>query len=238
MSNIQVFCYEGSNITFSNENGVMVNATEMAKQFGKEPYEWLRLQSAKDFIKTLYQIRGINSAESAEFIRTVDGRNCGTWFHEDVALEFARWLSPMFAIWCNDRIKELLTKGLSYKSEEDILCAALEIQKKRITSLEKQVKRLSSPVAKSKSKAKREQSSVDVSEWLKDQHIDAINDWCADGIWIPMVELVKNYLTYCVERKIRSLSPMILGRELNSRGYKRSRRNGRSFYYVNKCNKQ
>ena len=31
--------------------------------------------------------------------------------HEDVALEFARWLSPMFAIWCNDRIKELLTKG-------------------------------------------------------------------------------------------------------------------------------
>lgn len=31
--------------------------------------------------------------------------------HEDVALEFARWLSPMFAIWCNDRIKELLTEG-------------------------------------------------------------------------------------------------------------------------------
>lgn len=31
--------------------------------------------------------------------------------HEDVALEFARWLSPAFAIWCNDRIKELLMKG-------------------------------------------------------------------------------------------------------------------------------
>jgi hypothetical protein len=28
--------------------------------------------------------------------------------HEDVALEFARWLSPAFAIWCNDRIKEIL----------------------------------------------------------------------------------------------------------------------------------
>lgn len=35
----------------------------------------------------------------------------GTWVHEDVALEFARWLSPKFAIWCNDRIKELLTTG-------------------------------------------------------------------------------------------------------------------------------
>ena len=31
--------------------------------------------------------------------------------HEDVALEFARWLSPVFAIWCNDRCKELLLTG-------------------------------------------------------------------------------------------------------------------------------
>lgn len=31
--------------------------------------------------------------------------------HEDAALEFARWLSPKFAIWCNDRIKELLLTG-------------------------------------------------------------------------------------------------------------------------------
>ena len=37
----------------------------------------------------------------------------GTWMHEDVALEFARWLSPEFAIWCNDRIKELLTMGMT-----------------------------------------------------------------------------------------------------------------------------
>jgi hypothetical protein len=39
---------------------------------------------------------------------TKGGNNPGTWMHEDVALEFARWLSPLFAIWCNDRIKELL----------------------------------------------------------------------------------------------------------------------------------
>ena len=31
--------------------------------------------------------------------------------HEDVAIEFARWLSPAFSIWCNDKIKELLTTG-------------------------------------------------------------------------------------------------------------------------------
>src|SRR5690606_29415618 len=36
-----------------------------------------------------------------------DGREQGTWLHEDIAIEFARWLSPSFAIWCNDRIKDL-----------------------------------------------------------------------------------------------------------------------------------
>ena len=35
MDKIKVFNYNGSNITFSSENGVMVNATEMARPFGK-----------------------------------------------------------------------------------------------------------------------------------------------------------------------------------------------------------
>lgn len=37
------------------------------------------------------------------------GTNPCSWFHEDVAIEFVRWLAPAFAIWCNDRIKEILT---------------------------------------------------------------------------------------------------------------------------------
>lgn len=48
-------------------------------------------------------------------IQVVKGGNNeqGTWLHEDVALEFARWLSPSFAIWCNKRIKELLQYGMT-----------------------------------------------------------------------------------------------------------------------------
>ena len=37
----------------------------------------------------------------------------GTWFHEDVALVSAQWLSPDFYLWCNDRIKELIKNGVS-----------------------------------------------------------------------------------------------------------------------------
>ena len=39
--------------------------------------------------------------------------------HEDVAMEFARWLSPEFAIWCNDRIKELLLTGTVSINRDD-----------------------------------------------------------------------------------------------------------------------
>ena len=89
----------------------MVNATEMAKPFGKRPAKWLELPSTKEFLATLVTIRKSDS----EFVKTINGgtteKGKGTWMHEDVALEFARWLSPAFAIWCNDRIKELLMNG-------------------------------------------------------------------------------------------------------------------------------
>lgn len=33
--------------------------------------------------------------------------------HEDLALDFAQWLSVDFKLWCNDRIKELLQYGMT-----------------------------------------------------------------------------------------------------------------------------
>ena len=53
--------------------------------------------------------------------------------HEDVALEFARWLSPAFSIWCNDHIKELLTTGVTTASDDDAAIAhAMDILQKRL----------------------------------------------------------------------------------------------------------
>lgn len=84
----------------------MVNATEMARPFDKRPGKWLELPSTQDYLSTLRAIRF-----SDRLIDSVNG--VGTWMHEDVALEFARWLSPEFAIWCNDRIKELMKVGMT-----------------------------------------------------------------------------------------------------------------------------
>lgn len=94
----------------------MVNATQMAKAFGKQPHEWLRLPSTKEFLDELTITRKSLNVEYQAVITKKGGLNPdegGTWLSEDTALEFARWLSPSFAIWCNDRIKELIKNGVS-----------------------------------------------------------------------------------------------------------------------------
>ena len=108
----QIFKYNGTDITFQLGNGdVMVNATEMAKPFGKRAVDWLGNQSTSEFIEELTKVRNVTLADLVQV--TKGGNNPGTWLHEDVALEFARWLNPAFAIWCNDRIKELVKHGFT-----------------------------------------------------------------------------------------------------------------------------
>ena len=109
---IQNFNYKGSKISFANGKNVMVNATEMAKSFDKRPAKWLELPSTKEFLAALTAIRKSDTALIQTNSGGINGGG-GTWMHEDVALEFARWLSPAFAIWCNDRIKELLKYGMT-----------------------------------------------------------------------------------------------------------------------------
>ena len=115
MEALKLFNYNDNAISFRSENGTaFINATEMANQFKKKPVEWLRLPSTKEYMVELSKVR---KSHFGEMVKTVKGGNDtslrGTWLHEDVALEFSRWLSPTFAIWCNDRIKELLRYGMT-----------------------------------------------------------------------------------------------------------------------------
>ena len=105
---IQIFRYNGNDITFQAGYGdTMVNATQMAKPFGKKFNDWFRLQSTQDFIQAYFTETGIPASAQYQVFKG-GNQEQGSWLHEDLALEFARWLSPQFAIWCNKRIKELL----------------------------------------------------------------------------------------------------------------------------------
>ena len=120
MKNIVKYDYVINNNTYSisflhGTNNQMINATEMAKPFNKQPTHWLGLLSTKEYIKTFAELKNRSSADLVVVRKGGNDKHLqGTWMHEDIALEFARWLSPKLSIWCNDRIKELLRDGYSY----------------------------------------------------------------------------------------------------------------------------
>lgn len=127
MNTLQVFNYQNNPVSFKDEDGqAYINATEMAKPFGKRPAKWLELPSTKELIaaidmrpirksdtyaETINGIRNEPKGKSRTLVITMNG--VGTWLHEDIALDFAQWLSVDFKIWCNDRIKELMRYGVT-----------------------------------------------------------------------------------------------------------------------------
>lgn len=120
------------NISFLFENNHhLVNATEMAKPFGKNVSRFLDDPDRREAVYLYCERNSLKYSEIEptaslsiselaklfpESIRVVKGglKQQGTWFHEDIAIEFARWLSPKFAIWCNDKLKELFKNGVVY----------------------------------------------------------------------------------------------------------------------------
>ena len=79
---------------------VMVNATQMAKIFGKDLFQFTKSESAKTFIKTCLKpanagLLGIQNEEDL----IISKQKSGTWMHRILALKFAAWLDPDFEVW-------------------------------------------------------------------------------------------------------------------------------------------
>lgn len=85
---------------------IMVNATEMAKPFGKSPTAWLRFDSTEELRQTLVE-EGI-SENMEQQVTASRGKNGGTWIMQELALEFAGFLSSEFAAWCDFCIRSLM----------------------------------------------------------------------------------------------------------------------------------
>lgn len=133
----QIFNYNANPVTFRTIDGaLMVNATQMAKPFGRMVYDWVRLPSTKAFVYALVEKRAVSFARKSRkhkihtynllqnsglSIAKRGGLDIGggTYFHEDIAIEFARWLSPAFAVWCNDRIKELFRQSVTHPQPQE-----------------------------------------------------------------------------------------------------------------------
>ncbi|MBQ7512646.1 MAG: phage antirepressor KilAC domain-containing protein [Prevotella sp.] len=97
------------------------------------PKDFLKTKETKSFLKALSNRKKILIDDLVQVRAGAPETGGGTWMHEDVAIEFARWLSPDFAIWTNDRIKELLREGVATVSDDDDTIAnAMAILQRRL----------------------------------------------------------------------------------------------------------
>ncbi|MGI4823611.1 MAG: KilA-N domain-containing protein [Janthinobacterium lividum] len=135
MPHLLAFQFDGQEVEFDIAGEeVMINATEMAHIFAKEPYEFLRLEQTKRFIAAMESAipafrtgtapvlnAGIALVESEndpqndepvpELVRTEKGKGVDggvTWMHRVLALKFAAWLSAEFEVWIYRTIEQVL----------------------------------------------------------------------------------------------------------------------------------
>lgn len=107
---IQVFKFAQQNIEFdlSNEK-LMVNATEMAKPFGKLTKDFLLNDKTKAFINECLNKDNspyLNVVTEEDLVTSK--QKSGTWMHRILALKFAAWLDPSFELWVFRTIDEIL----------------------------------------------------------------------------------------------------------------------------------
>lgn len=89
------------------------NATEIAKQFNKQPIDFLKTESTNEYIDALIEDSRTDNIQfqKTDLIKTTKGgKYQGTWIHQKLAIQFARWLSPKFSVkldrWVSERLKE------------------------------------------------------------------------------------------------------------------------------------
>lgn len=124
MKNVIPFHYQGQKVQFSLDG--WINATDVAKRFGKKPAEWLRLPASARYMAALAKALGLDSKVGSSHFGLVatqrGGNSAGTWLHPKLAVAFARWLDDEFAVWCDLHIDALLRGELNEKQQFERAC--------------------------------------------------------------------------------------------------------------------
>lgn len=126
MNNVIPFHYEGQAVRF-NSNG-WINATDVAKRFGKKPAKWLELPSTQSYMAALIRHLSVD-VRNSDFKLIEASRvrgKAGTWLHPKLAVAFARWLDDDFAVWADLHIDALLRGELNEKQQFDRACRTLD----------------------------------------------------------------------------------------------------------------
>lgn len=138
---LQLFNYNENTVSFRKENDtVYVNATEMAKPFGKRPIDYLKLTSTNELIQAC--VKKNHTSENQLVITQMGSteNGGGTWLNEDLAIDFAQWLSVDFRLWVADRIKQLLKTGVTtITDDDDVIAQAMNVLQRRLEAKQAQL---------------------------------------------------------------------------------------------------
>lgn len=107
----KIFSYNGNEVLFDIKDDVMVNATQLAKIYGKRPNDYLSLPATNQLINAITRKYGI--AEN-QLVRTERGGIApGTWMHRLIVVDFCQWLDIDLKLWCTEKLDELMRYGMS-----------------------------------------------------------------------------------------------------------------------------
>lgn len=122
------FIYGEQEIDFlptANDN-VMVNATQMAKIFGKEVKHFNENDSTEKFINACLKSRNSDFLGIKKKEDLIDSKQkSGTWMHRILALKFAAWLDPDFEVWVYTTIDKLLFEN--YRIQREAMIEKIKI---------------------------------------------------------------------------------------------------------------
>lgn len=146
---VVTFKFNENEITFDfNDENLKVNATQMAKAFGKMVGHFLENDSTERFIGTCLSYRNSDNSgiKNKEDLITISQGN-GTWMHQILALKFAAWLDPEFELWVYytirkivfgdyDQLKKSLKESAKRKAKIDTIRDELRAADPRYIQLE------------------------------------------------------------------------------------------------------
>ena len=89
-------------------SGAYVNLNDIARPFGNRVDNWKRLQSTQELFLSFDSDPSYNGAPA---VVSKEGRKGGSFAHPDIAIQFAQWCDPGFALWVSRQIRHLMIFG-------------------------------------------------------------------------------------------------------------------------------
>lgn len=117
MNQVQSFNFGNVSVSFRDDG--YLNATAIAAHFGKRVPDFIKTEQNQEYINALAEhiskTTKIVLDRNQLVIVKHGGNNRGTWLHPKLAIHFARWLDPKFAVWCDEQIEQIISGSLQPK---------------------------------------------------------------------------------------------------------------------------